>query len=137
VPDEQISLDMVADQIGSALGADWQTSYGGGGTGGKYMFASVQELDLVIAQWKDVHEAIRADGDTISAAAGFVEEPAEDSMSVGQADATRQSLVRLKEHNEAMRTYTEDYIKKLAASRASMVNTEQGNAAQLSNIDRS
>lgn len=136
-PDRQISLDMVADRIGTLFGPGWQTTYGGGGTGGKYMFANLQDLDAVITQWKDVYEAIGEDGRTIEQMAMFIEPPAEDDMSVGQADATRQSMVNLKEHNLAMRTYAEEYIKKLQASRDSMANTEQGNAAQLGNIDRS
>jgi hypothetical protein len=135
--DQQISLGNVIDRLGSLFGADWQTPAGGGGTGGQFMFASIAELDAVIAQWEKELEAIRADGITIDEAAGFVEPPAQDGMSVGQADATRQSLIKLREHNTAMRGYAEEYIKKLKASRASMTNTDQGNEAQLRNADRS
>ena len=135
--DQQISLGNVVDRLGSMFGADWETPAGGGGTGGQFMFASIPELDAVIAQWETEVEAIKADAITIDEAAGFVEAPAEDGMSVGQADATRQSLIKLKEHNVAMRGYAEEYVKKLKASRASMVNTDQGNETQLRNADRS
>ena len=135
--DQQISLGNVVDRLGSMFGADWETPAGGGGTGGQFMFASIAELDAVIAQWETELEAIRADGITINDAAGFVQAPAEDDMSVGQADATRQSLIKLREHNVAMRGYAEEYVKKLKASRASMVNTDQGNEAQLRNADGS
>jgi hypothetical protein len=135
--DQQISLGKVMDRLGSLFGADWQTTAGGGGTGGQFMFASIGELDAVIAQWETQYDAITVDGDAIDQAAGFVEPPAEDGMSVGQADATRQSLVKLKEHNIAMRDYAKEYIKKLKASRASMVNTDQGNSAQLRHVDGS
>ena len=136
-PDRQISLDMVADRIGTLFGPGWQTTYGGGGTGGKYMFANLQDLDAVITQWTEVYTAIGHDGEAIRTALELVAPPAEDDMSVGQANATRDSLTKLKEHNEAMRSYAEEYIKKLQASRDSMTNTDQGNAAQLSNVDRS
>jgi len=136
-PQQQISLTMVGDRLGSLFGAGGDTPAGGGGSGGQYMFANIQELDAVIAQWKDVYQAILADGDTIDAAASFVEEPAHDGMSVGQADATRLSMVTLKKHNLDMQSYAEEYIKKLVASRDSMANTDQGNAAQLGSIDRS
>lgn len=135
--DQQISIGNVVDRLGDLFGADWEKAAGGGGRGGQFMFASIAELDAVIAQWETEYNAIRADGDTIDQAAGLVEPPAQDGMSVGQADATRQSLIKLKEHNLAMLGYAEEYIKKLKASRASMVNTDQGNEAQLRNADGS
>ena len=135
--DQEISLGNVWEGLGSLFGADWEKAAGGGGTGGQFMFASMAELDGVIAQWETELEAIRTDGLTIDQAAGLVEPPAQDGMSVGQADATRQSLIKLREHNTAMRGYAEEYIKKLKASRASMTNTDQGSEAQIRNADRS
>jgi hypothetical protein len=136
-PIEQISLDRVAERMGSLFGEGWEESYGGGGTGGKYMFASIDELNAVITQWEGVQQALAKDADTIEAAARFVEEPAGDEMSVGQANATRDSLVELKKHNEDMKKYAEEYIQKLKDSRDSMANTDQAKASQLGNIDRS
>jgi len=101
------------------------------------MFASLAELDAVIAQWETQLEAIAADGRKINQAAGLVAAPADDGMSQGQADATRQSLTKLREHNDAMRDYATEYIKKLKASRASMSNTEHGNVSQMRSVDRS
>lgn len=135
--DQQISLGKVMETLGSLFGTEWETTAGGGGTGGQFMFASIADLDAVIAQWETEHAAIQADGEAIRLAAGIVTPPADDGMSVGQADATRESLIKLKEHNDAMLGYAEEYIKKLKASRASMVNTEQGNQAQIRNVDRS
>jgi hypothetical protein len=135
--DQQISLGRVMDQLGSLFGGGWETTAGGGGTGGQFMFADIGELDAVIKQWETEYEAIVKDGQTIFQAAGLIEPPAQDGMSVGQADATRQSLIKLREHNEAMKGYAEGYIKKLKASRASMANTDQGNAAQLNTVDGS
>lgn len=135
--DQQISLGKVMESLSSLFGAEWETTAGGGGTGGQFMFASIADLDNVIAQWEAEYEAMRTDGDSIREAAALVAPPAEDGMSAGQADATRQSLIKLLEHNEAMRGYAEEYIKKLKSSRASMVNTEQGNVAQVRSVDRS
>lgn len=135
--DQQISLGKVMETLGSLFGTEWETTAGGGGTGGQFMFASIADLDAVIAQWETELVAITTDGDAIDQAAGFVEPPAQDGMTVGQADATRESLIKLKEHNIAMRDYAVGYIEKLKASRASMVNTEQGNQAQIQNVDRS
>lgn len=133
---QEISTGRVMEWLGGLFGNEWETTAGGGGTGGQYMFASVAELNTVIAQWQAEYAAIMADGEKIQQAAGYIKAPAEDGMSVAQADATRQSLITLRTHNEAMRTYAEQYIAKLTASRDSIVNTEHGNEAQMRSADR-
>lgn len=136
--DQEISLGKVWEAVTSLFGGEGvETTAGGGGKGGQFMFASLADLDSVITQWETELEAIVADGNTIQQAAGLVQPPAQDGMSVGQADATRQSLIKLKEHNQAMKEYAQEYIKKLKASRASMSNTEQGNVSQIRSADRS
>lgn len=138
-PGDQIQLEIstgrVMEWLGGLFGNEWENSAGGGGTGGQFMFASVDELNTVISQWQAEHDAIKSDGVKIDQAAGFITPPAEDGMSVAQADATRQSLVTLRQHNEAMQAYAEQYIAKLVASRDSMVNTEANNQAQLRSAD--
>jgi hypothetical protein len=129
-PDQQIqmeiSLGSVLDRLGGLFGADWEPSAGGGGTGGQFMFASIEELDGVITQWKDQREAILRDGRKVRDAAAFITAPAGDSMSTTMADTTMQSLDALYEHNQAMFNYADAYIQKLEASRASMTNTDEG-----------
>jgi hypothetical protein len=138
-PGDQIQLEIstgrVMEWLGGLFGNEWESPAGGGGTGGQFMFASIDDLNAVIAQWQTEYEAIMADGQTIDQAAGYVMPPAKDSMSVGQAKATKDSLLSLKTHNEAMRQYAEQYIAKLVASRDSILNTEQNNQAQLRNAD--
>ncbi len=140
-PDDQIQLEIstgrVMDWLGGLFGTDgWDTTAGGGGTGGQFMFASIEELNGVIAQWQTELAAIQADGVKINQAAGYIEAPAGDGMSVAQAKATTESLDALQKHNQAMADYADGYIKKLIASRDSIVNTEQNNAAGLRSVDR-
>ena len=136
--DQEISVGKVFEGLGRLFGAGgWETTAGGGGQGGQFMFASLADLDAVITQWETQLDAIIKDGAKISQAAGLVAPPAGDGMSQGQADATKQSLTKLKEHNDAMRDYATEYIKKLKASRASMANTEHGNVSQMRSVDRS
>lgn len=136
-PNEQIqneiSTGKVWDWLGGLFGSEWDTPAGGGGTGGQFMFASLAELDGVITQWKAERDAIDADGMKIMQAIGFISPPAGDTMSVGQADATRTSLDALYKHNRAMFDYADGYIKKLEASRASIANIEHSNKTRLGN----
>jgi hypothetical protein len=134
--DQQINLGAVAGWLGNLFGADWGKEAGGGGTGGQYMFADLNELNGVIKQWESELEAIKKDGDTIDQAAALIEPPAMDGMTVGQADATRNSLITLREHNTAMREYAEGYLDKLRASRDSIANNEANNANTVKSVDR-
>jgi hypothetical protein len=133
---QEISTGRVMEWLGGLFGSEWESPAGGGGTGGQFMFASVDELNGVITQWQTELAAIEADGEKIRQAAGYIEAPAGDSMSVAQADATTQSLNALQQHNDAMRDYAREYIKKLIASRDSIVNAEQNNVAEMQSVDR-
>lgn len=136
--DQEISLGKVWETVTSIFGTEGvETTAGGGGQGGQFMFASLADLDSVITQWETELEAIQKDGVAVNQAALNVGPPAEDGMSRGQAKATRDSLLKLKLHNDAMRDYAVEYIKKLKASRATMANTEQGNVAQIRSVDGS
>jgi hypothetical protein len=130
----QISLGAVKGWLGALFGKDWETSAGGGGTGGQYMFASLAELDGVIAQWKEQKEAIFEDGRKIRQAGGALVAPAEDGMSGGMKDSSVKSLDALYQHNQAMFQYADEYIKKLEASRASMGNTDQSGKSTMDNV---
>jgi hypothetical protein len=135
---QEISTGRVMEWLGGLFGNDeWESTAGGGGTGGQFMFASVAELNEVIAQWQAEHAAIQADGVKISQAAGYIQAPADDGMSVKHADVTMLSLDALQKHNQAMADYADGYIKKLIASRDSIVNAEQNNVDQMRSVDRS
>jgi hypothetical protein len=131
---QQISLGAVKNWLGNLFGQDWETSAGGGGTGGQYMFTSLAELDAVIAQWKEQKEAIFEDGRKIRQAAGAIVAPAGDGMSGGMKDSSLASLNALYKHNQEMFKYADEYIKKLEASRASMANTDQSGKSTMDNV---
>jgi len=130
----QISLGAVKGWLGALFGKDWETSAGGGGTGGQFMFASVAELDAVIAQWKDQRQAIFEDGEKIKQAGGTFVPPAGDGMSGGMVNATTTSLNALWKHNQEMYKYADEYIHKLEASRASMTNTDHSGKSTMDNV---
>jgi hypothetical protein len=140
-PENQIQLEIatgrVLEWIDGLFGTDDpDRAVGGGGTGGQFMFASIEELDGVITQWRNQLEEIRQDGRRIRDAAAFIAPPAGDSMSTKMADTTMQSLEALYKHNLEMRNYAEAYIQKLEASRASLVNTEEGGTETINSVQQ-
>ena len=107
---------------------------GGGGTGGQFMFASIEELDGVITQWENEREGILADLKQIYEAYDVIKEPAGDAMSKYQADASRDSIANMYHHNNAMLNYADNYIAKLKASREQMAVMEEGNRERLRSV---
>lgn len=99
---------------------------GGGGTGGQFMFASLDELDGVISRWEQELRGILADREQITEARRVIADPAADQMSQWQARVSRESLGELLKHNDAMLRYAENYIAKLLASREQMAVMEDG-----------
>ncbi|WP_378057028.1 hypothetical protein [Actinophytocola glycyrrhizae] len=107
---------------------------GGGGVGGQYMFASLEELDTVIAKWEDERDGILEDRQQIYDAYHVIRDPAADAMSRYQADASRDSIANMFQHNSAMLRYAENYIEKLKASREQMAIMEDGNRDRLRSV---
>ncbi|HEU5472184.1 MAG TPA: hypothetical protein VFV67_16140 [Actinophytocola sp.] len=133
----EIALSRVIDTLGGLFGSNWTApTAGGGGTGGQFMFASIEQLDSVIAQWRAEVQAISADGNEIQQAVADIGEPADDGMSTGHADAARKSLTTLLEHNFAMQDYATQYLDKLLASRQSMVNSDLTGRDRMTSEDR-
>jgi hypothetical protein len=63
-----------------------------------------------------------------------IAEPAADAMSRYQADASRDSIANMFQHNTAMLRYAESYIEKLKASREQMAVMEDGNRDRLRSV---
>ena len=99
---------------------------GGGGTGGQFMFANLDELDAVITRWEDEREGILADRDVIRDTFHANAAPAGDVMSNVQFTASQASLANMYQHNDAMLRYAENYIAKLRASRKQMATMDEG-----------
>lgn len=125
----------VTDWWGSLFGTEgkpWEA--GGGGAGGKFMFANIEELDAVIKKWEAECDAIREDGKKIREAWNAIAEPAGDGMSADAAAASRKSLLSMFSHNTAMMAYAQDYIRKLYESRNQMQTSEDGAVAQMRSV---
>lgn len=104
---------------------------GGGGADGSYVFASLEDLDGIIADWTALRDRIVARGEKLMQAAGLITPPAEDSVSRYHADATVRSLQKARDHNIAMTTYADGYIDKLSAARAQYSATDEQSAANI------
>jgi hypothetical protein len=107
------------------------TGSGGGGAGGQYVFASLDELDGIIAEWEALRSRIKDRSAKLRRAIGLIEPPAEDMMSRLQAGAAIQSLWKAEEHRLAMEKYASTMLEKLRAAKAEYVATDADNAAQV------
>ena len=121
---QEIAATKVTGWVSALLGADWKTSAGGGGSGGKFMFASLPELDAVIGAWRQEITSIMGDRDQILSTADVVNQPAGDPMSLMQADAARESLRVMWKHSVEMLKYAETFLGNLEKARAQMQTTE-------------
>jgi hypothetical protein len=142
-PEDQVNGEIARAEISDWLRdlfpfGDGATPHqaGGGGTGGQFMFASLEELDGIIAKWKEERDGIIADRDAILAAQDTVAPPAGDTMSVELTEASKSSLAAMKQHSEAMLKYANDYIAKLYASRVQMATQEEGARETMHSVSR-
>lgn len=140
--------DQVDGEIARAEISDWLKGLfgfgdpqpheaGGGGTGGQFMFASIEELNGVIKQWEKERDGIVADSQAICDAYYMVKSPAADNMSQGQTTASKNSLATMWQHSEAMLKYANDYIAKLYASKVDMEMNEEGGRDTMRSVARS
>ncbi len=111
------------------------TGSGGGGEGGRYMFADLAELDAIIKQWTDLRDAIQLDGDGMHQAQFLQLAPAEDEMSQQQATAVAESLGKATDHNILMARYADSFVRKLMAARDRYVADDDSAAALVSGVD--
>lgn len=117
-------------QVGYAI-----TGSGGGGAGGRFVFANVAELDGIITDLEKLRDDIRTDGDKLVQAQGLIEPPGEDIMSRMEAKATVRSLDEAIKHNKVMRNYAKAEITKLRAARNAYANTDDEGAARMRDVD--
>jgi uncharacterized protein with von Willebrand factor type A (vWA) domain len=129
--DENGALGRVGSVLGDLLGQD---PFSGGGAG-TYLFADLAELDSVATQWRAERDKIFERNEKIRQAIDQVAAPAEDLMSVGQADAFRGSLEKLQEHNQALFDYADSYVNKLVATRNYYAAVEDANTRHMKSKD--
>jgi hypothetical protein len=129
-PADQVNAEIVREGVlgwwRSLFGQGDPYQAGGGGQGGQFMFASIEDLDDVIKKWETERDGINDDRNAISEAYYSINEPASDLMSRAQAAASRDSLANMWQHSDAMLTYANNYISKLKASRDQMQVMEDG-----------
>jgi hypothetical protein len=129
-PADQVNTEITREGVfgwwRSLFGVDTPYEAGGGGTGGQFMFASLEDLDTIIKRWETERDGILADRNAISEAYYSVKNPAADPLSKEQADASRDSLANMWNHSQAMLQYAENYILKLKASREQMAVMDEG-----------
>ncbi len=111
------------------------TGSGGGGSGGQYLFANLDELNSIITDLETLRDNIRNDGEKLRLAHQLITPPAEDDMSHLEAQSTLDSLVKAIEHNDAMIAYADAEIAKIQAARNAYVNTDHDGAERLRHID--
>jgi hypothetical protein len=132
-PQEQVEQEIASTEVMNwwrslfGLGGPAQPhESGGGGTGGQFMFANLDELDRVIARWEEERDGILADREAIREAYDTIAPPAGDMMSNVQVGASQASLANMYQHNNAMLRYAENYIAKLRSSREQMAVMDEG-----------
>ncbi|TCP54018.1 hypothetical protein EV191_10358 [Tamaricihabitans halophyticus] len=96
--------------------------------------ADLAELHAVLRKWRTEREEILADGRELARAVGLAAPPAQDSMSVLHAQATKQSLGELQRHNDALLQQVDSYIEKLAAALQDMQQGEEDAAEEFRRI---
>ncbi|WP_459722483.1 hypothetical protein [Actinophytocola sp. KF-1] len=139
-PAEQVEQEIASTEVLNwwrslfGLGGPQPHESGGGGTGGQFMFASLEELDAVITKWEEERDGILSDRDAIYKAYDHLRPPAADDMSNEATNASRDSLANLFQHNNAMLRYAENYIEKLKASREQMAVMDEGARDNLRSI---
>jgi hypothetical protein len=104
---------------------------GGGGGGGKYVFADLDDLGDMIAEWTDLRDGIQFDGEQLAQAKYMIDAPAMDDMSRSQPAAVTRSLGVALAHNDAMQTYADSYVTELTAAMKRYADDDESHAARL------
>ncbi|MBP2331014.1 hypothetical protein JOF56_011399 [Kibdelosporangium banguiense] len=130
---QQVEAEVTVTQVGRAIagmfGGEYTHQSGGGGAGGHYEFTSLTELDEIITELKIVADGIIKDGRKLDDAQALVSPPANDVMSVLQANAAVVSIQAARDHNRRMSAAAEAEIAKLETARQAYAQVE-GTSAQ-------
>jgi hypothetical protein len=136
-PEEQVNREVTSAEVSgwwrSLFGGDPYEA-GGGGAGGQFTFANVEELDGIIRKWEDERDGIDADRKAIAEAYHMIKQPAGDIMSLTQMEASKNSLANMWHHSDSMYNYAQNYITKLMTSRAQIATTEDGAYQRIRNV---
>ncbi|CAM4000978.1 hypothetical protein KIPE111705_35610 [Kibdelosporangium persicum] len=128
----EVAIDKTLRAAAGMFGIDYESqAAGGGGTGGKWVFTSVDQLDDLIKEWTDVGLAIQGRLKKIRDAQALIYPPADDILSRFQADGLADSLEAMAQHADSMYKYADTYVQKLADTRSAYVNTEGDNTARM------
>ncbi len=130
-----VAVATIYETLAPLLGGDGFET-GGGGGGGSFMFASVEELDGVIQQWRDLIEDIKTDQGRMESAGGDIAKPAADQVSGRNYAESGKVVMDMQKHNELLLRYAIGYVKKLEASRTQMMTTESGNETRMNQVHR-
>lgn len=107
---------------------------GGGGAGGQYVFANLEEIDSIITDLEAELIDIQDDDRYFEQAIARATPPAQDMMSTAQVEAYCASLRKGRQHNKAVAAYAENQLMKLRAARQTYVDTDSGAAERLRNV---
>jgi len=125
---------LIIGEAGEAVKAVWGDALSapgpvyGGGSGGQFRM-DPGELQKVIGMWEDELKKIVEDGVAINELTNILKlAPGGDPASGSYASTVTQSIASLQTQNDSMRTYAQDYIKKLKDAQAKTVTTDQGMA---------
>lgn len=111
------------------------TGSGGGGSGGKYVFASLEELDSIITDWTKILDELLRDGDGMAQASYVRLRPADDEMSTRQSSAVGDSFGVAITHIKDMQVYTRSYLEKLKIAREQYLADDTEAAARFGRND--
>ncbi|MBB4683674.1 hypothetical protein [Amycolatopsis jiangsuensis] len=96
--------------------------------GGSGFAMDAAELTAVIRLWEDELGKVTADGHAIDEILTVFRAPAADPASTEYAAAGADSLRTLREQNDSMRRYVEDYLGRLRTARDRVVEVDRANA---------
>lgn len=98
--------------IGSGIGSAVHS------VSGSFEFPSVQEIDAVLAKWREVQDHITKQGDKLQNLVGGLQNPpAGDDATAGYMSTWADSLRSLQEQQQSMVDYCANYIEKLEAAK--------------------
>ncbi len=127
-------MDKTLRAVTGILGTDYESrAVGGGGTNGKWVFTSLDQLDTLIKKWTGVRDAIQDRRQKINAAQREIYPPANDIMSRLQANALDRSLEAMAAHADSMYNYADAYVNKLQNARTAYTSIEGSNTGRMKN----